>query len=318
MNRITLGKTSLQVSPLCIGTWQLAGPITFDGQPDGHPDPGKANVLRMIRELKALGINFIDTAEQYGGGEAERRTGEALAPDRDDWVISTKFGYRIGPGNTRIDDSSPGTIMSSLEGSLERLRTDRIDILLYHCAPDPTDLPEALEVLQKAREQGKVRYFGISGANLNLIKDLHQNDLLDVLQFPVSMLNPQPEITAFCAEHNIGTQLRGIMAQGRLTGKYLNQKPTWHADDNRRHNVADENLSTYQALADLLPAGMTLAQAAIQWALSNPAHHSICLGAKNLEDYKTAIEAVEMPQLPEEAIRRLANVAEASSFGSNP
>lgn len=77
MNRITLGKTGLQVYPLCIGTWQLAGPVTFDGEPDGHPDSGKANVLRMIRELKDLGLNFIETAEQYG--ETERRTGEALA-----------------------------------------------------------------------------------------------------------------------------------------------------------------------------------------------------------------------------------------------
>lgn len=315
MKRVTLGSTGLQVSPLCIGTWQLAGPVTFDGQPDGHPDPGKENVLRMIRELKDLGINFIDTAEQYGGGEAERRTGEALVTNRDDWIISTKFGYRVGPGNTRIDNSSPGTIMSSIEGSLERLRTDRIDIFLYHCAPDPKDLPEAFEILDRARRDGKVRYFGISGTSLGLIKDLHTNDLLDVLQFPVSMLNPQPEITAFCAEHHIGTQLRGIMAQGRLTGKYLTQKPTWHADDNRKNKVADENLTNYQALADLLPEGMTLAQAAIQWALSNPAHHSICLGAKNLEDYKTAIEAVEMKQISTE---RLTNVAEASSFGSSP
>lgn len=62
MTRITLGKTGLQVSPLYIGTWQLAGPVTFDGEPDGHPDPGKANVLRMIRELKDRRLNFIDTA----------------------------------------------------------------------------------------------------------------------------------------------------------------------------------------------------------------------------------------------------------------
>ncbi|MDB4277192.1 hypothetical protein N9892_00675 [bacterium] len=68
MKRVTLGKTGLEVSPLCIGTWQLAGPVTFDGVPDGHPDPGKENVLRLIRSLKDRGLNFIDTAEQYGGG----------------------------------------------------------------------------------------------------------------------------------------------------------------------------------------------------------------------------------------------------------
>ncbi len=309
MKSVILGKTGLEVSPLCIGTWQLAGPVTFDGKPDGHPDPGKENVIRLIRSLKDRGLNFIDTAEQYGGGEAERRTGEALASDRDDWVISTKFGYRIGPGNTRIDDSSPGTILSSLEGSLNRLRTDYLDIFLYHCAPDSADLPAALEVLEKARADGKVRFFGISGADLPLIKELQENDLLDVLQFPVSLLDPQPEITEFVKTYGVGTQLRGIMAQGRLTGKYLMQKPSWHADDNRTQHLADEDLSRFESLQALLPEGVTLAQAALKWGLSNPAHHSVCLGAKNLPDYESAIAAVEGAALSPEVISQLEKCA---------
>lgn len=309
MKRVTLGKTGLEVSPLCIGTWQLAGPVTFDGVPDGHPDPGKENVLRLIRSLKDRGLNFIDTAEQYGGGEAERRTGEALADDRDDWVISTKFGYRVGPGNTRIDDSSPGTILSSIEGSLKRLRTDYLDIFLYHCAPDPSDLPAALEILKKARSDGKVRFFGISGDHLPLIEELQKNDLLDVLQFPVSLLDPKPGITEFVKTHGVGTQLRGIMAQGRLTGKYLSQKPSWHEDDNRNQHVADEDLTRYQRLQAELPEGMTLAQAALQWALSNPAYHTVCLGAKNLPDYEGAIAALEMEQLPPGTFSRMEDIS---------
>jgi len=68
---VKLGKTGLQVSPICIGAWQLAGPLWFDGKPDGHPNPGKRAVLRMIRELGDMGVNFIDTAEQYGNGESQ-------------------------------------------------------------------------------------------------------------------------------------------------------------------------------------------------------------------------------------------------------
>ena len=123
MEHRILGRTGLAVSPICIGAWQLAGPLFFDGKPDGHPDPGKENVLRLIRELGERGVNCIDTAEQYGGGESERRVGEAIAGQRDRWILSTKFGYRVGPNGTRIDDSSPGTIMPSLEGSLRRLRS---------------------------------------------------------------------------------------------------------------------------------------------------------------------------------------------------
>jgi aryl-alcohol dehydrogenase-like predicted oxidoreductase len=313
MKQTILGKTGLEVSPLCIGTWQLAGPVTFDGQPDGHPDPGKTHVLRLIRELFDRGLNFIDTAEQYGGGEAERRIGEALAPDRDQWVISTKFGYRVGPGNARIDDSSPGTISSSIEGSLKRLRTDYLDIFLYHCAPERADLPEALAILEKARADGKVRFFGISGGDLGLIQALQESDLLDVLQFPVSMLDPQPGISAFVEKHGTGTQLRGIMAQGRLTGKYFSKKPTWHADDNRTLHIADEDLSQYERLQAQLPEGMTLAQAAIQWALKNPAHHSICLGAKNLPDYEAAIAALEMEPLSSDTFSKLETIAQELS-----
>jgi len=308
MEHVTLGKTGLSVSPLCIGTWQLAGPLSFDGKPDGHPDPGKSNVLHLIRELGDAGINFIDTAEQYGNGEAERRTGEALAGHREDWVISTKFGYRVGPENTRIDDSSPETILPSLEGSLKRLKTDYLDIYLYHCAPEVSDLPEAFEILEKAKRDGKIRHVGISTGDFELAKSLHENDLLEVLQFPVSLLNPRPEITAFVGEHGIGTQLRGIMAQGRLTGKYLDTKPKWHSDDNRSHNVAGEDLARFSALTELLPPEISLAQAALLWAISNPAHHTVCLGAKTLADYQTSIAALDQT-LSEELIEKLEAMA---------
>jgi aryl-alcohol dehydrogenase-like predicted oxidoreductase len=80
-----LGNTGISVSPVTIGAWQLGGPLFFDGKPDGHPDPGKANVIRMIHELGDLGVNAIDTAEQYSAGESERRVGEALKGRRDQW-----------------------------------------------------------------------------------------------------------------------------------------------------------------------------------------------------------------------------------------
>jgi aryl-alcohol dehydrogenase-like predicted oxidoreductase len=300
MQRTTLGSTGLEVSPICVGTWQLAGPLTFDGEPDGHPDPGKENALRLIRELGERGLNFIDTAEQYGDGEAERRTGEALKGQRDQWVISTKFGYRVGPGQTRIDDSSPTTILPSLEGSLKRLQTDHIDIYLYHCAPDVADLGEARLILEKAREAGKVRSFGISTASLDLAKALHAEDLLDVLQFPSNLLEPATELSDFAAQHGIGTQVRGVLSQGKLSGKYFGGHPHFDKDDNRSTQLADEDLSRYAPLADDLPEGYTMAQAAVRWILDQPAHDSICLGAKNLADYENALAALELPPLGEE------------------
>ena len=78
-----LGRTGISVSTITIGAWQLGGPLTLDGKPDGHPDPGEANVIRLIHELGDLGVNAIDTAEQYSAGESERRVGKALKGRRD-------------------------------------------------------------------------------------------------------------------------------------------------------------------------------------------------------------------------------------------
>ncbi|MDQ8190866.1 aldo/keto reductase [Roseibacillus persicicus] len=293
----TLGKTGLKVSPLCVGTWQLAGPVNFDGKADGHPDPGKENAIRLIRELGERGLNFIDSAEQYGDGEAERRTGLALEGQRDQWIISTKFGYRVGPGVTRIDDSSPPTILPSLEGSLKRLKTDCIDIYLYHCAPDPADLEEARGLLEAARDAGKIRFFGISTGSLEMAEALHEEGLLDVVQFPSSLLNPASDLTRFCGQHDIGTQVRGVLAQGRLSGKYFSQQPAWDPNDNRSQHLAGHDLSRYAVLADKLPENYSMSQAAIRWVLDQAEHDSICLGAKNLADYETAIAALELPSL---------------------
>ena len=310
-----LGKTELMVSPICIGGWQLAGPLAFDGKPDGHPDPGKDNVLRLIGELADRGVNCIDTAEQYGNGESERRIGEAIKGKRDKWIISTKFGYRVAPDGSRDNDSSPPTILASLEGSLKRLQTDMIDIYLYHCAPKIEDLDKGREILEQAKTAGKIRYYGISSPNLELIKALHDHALLDVLQYPASLLEPKPDIADFVSKHNIGTQLRGTMAQSRLSGKYFHRTVQWRNDDNRSQKFRDTDYQQYASFEKAIPAGMTMAQVAIRWTLDNPAHHTICMGAKNLTDYEVAIQAAEMPNLRSETTAQLEE--RADQLGSN-
>ncbi|MDF7798109.1 aldo/keto reductase [Pontiellaceae bacterium B1224] len=310
MNLNALGRTGISVSPLTIGAWQLGGPLFFNGKPDGHPDPGKENIIRMIHELGDLGINAIDTAEQYSAGESERRVGEALKGRRDDWVISTKFGYRVGQNNMRIDDSSPPTILPSLEGSLKRLGTDYIDVYLYHCAPELHDLEEGRAILEQAKADGKIRAYGISTGDFQLLETMTDAGNVEVVQFPTSLLDPASNLWKLAQEHNLGTQLRGVMAQGRLSGKYFaNKKPAFRADDNRSNWCADEDYARFAVLAKCLPEGMTMAQAAIRWTLDQPGAHTICMGAKNIADYRAAIAAAEMPPLSAEVCMRLEQVA---------
>ncbi len=305
MKKRILGKTGLEVSPICIGGWQLAGPLAFDGQPDGHPDPGKESVLRMIRELGNRGVNCIDTAEQYGGGESERRVGEAVQGERESWIISTKFGYRVGPDGERDNSSSPGRIVSSIEGSLRRLKTDYVDIYLYHCAPVMGELEQGHSVLQQLVRQGKCRYYGISTGNIALVKAMINLNMVDVLQFPSNLLMDASEMRAIARAHNIGTQVRGVMAQGKLSGRYFEQQPRWRADDNRSRPDNVDDYRQYAVLQTALPSGCTMAQAAIRWTLGQPGNHTICLGAKNLEDYTAAIQAAAMPALTRAESERL-------------
>src|SRR5229473_1328492 len=111
-----LGKTGLKVSEIGVGAWQLGGPLTLDGKADGHPDLGREFSIDLIRKCGDLGINFIDTAAQYGNGESERRVGEALKGRRDQWGLSTKFGNQVGPRVERVKDASAGRLPISLEG----------------------------------------------------------------------------------------------------------------------------------------------------------------------------------------------------------
>lgn len=309
MDYHTLGKTGIAVSPITIGSWQLGGPLFFDGKPDGHPDPGKPHVIRMIHELGDLGINAIDTAEQYSAGESERRVGAALNGRREPWVISTKFGSRVGPGQTRDDDSSPPTIMPSLEGSLKRLNTDYIDIFLYHCPPAVENLEAGRAVLESAKAQGKIRAYGISTDNAELLRAMVSAHAVDVVQFGTSLLHESVDLWTLAQENQLGTQLRGTMAQGRLSGKYFNQSPTFRPDDNRSDWCKDEDYSRFSALTEGLPRGMTMAQVALRWVLDHPGAHTICLGAKNMEDYRSALVAVDRPALDAETYAALLRMA---------
>ena len=304
-----LGKTGMNVSPITVGTWQLGGPLFFDGKPDGHPDPGKENVIRMIHELGDLGINAIDTAEQYSAGESERRVGEALKDRRDQWVVSTKFGYRVGSDNTRDDGSQPETIMPSLEGSLKRLGTDFIDIYLYHCAPEVAWLDEGRAVLEQAKAQGKIRSYGISTANAELLCEMVKRDAVEVVQFPSSLLNENSKVWKLAQDNHLGTQVRGVMAMGRLSGKYFEKKPEFRPDDNRSDWCSNEDYSRFAPLAECVPEGYTMAQTAIRWILDHPGCHTICMGAKNIDDYRAAIAAAELPPLTQDVTQKLEAVA---------
>jgi aryl-alcohol dehydrogenase-like predicted oxidoreductase len=156
-----------------------------------------------------------------------------------------------------------------------------------------------MAVLEEARAQGKIRAYGISTGQLPILESMAEQRAVEVLQFPSSLLNEQPEFWRIAQDHNLGTQVRGVMAHGRLSGKYFNRQPRFRSDDNRSDACRDTDFSRYAVLSECLPEGITMAQAAIRWILDHAGCHTICMGAKNIDDYRTALTAAEMPPLDE-------------------
>jgi aryl-alcohol dehydrogenase-like predicted oxidoreductase len=313
MKRRPLGKTNLLVSEIGVGAWQLGGPLLLDGKADGHPDLGRDFCIRLIREAGELGINFIDTAEQYGNGESERRVGQALEGRRDKWVLSTKFGAQVGPNGERVNDASAKRVAVSLEGSLHRLRTDYIDVYVYHTAPQAGEAEEVAKFLQKAKTEGKVRAVGISTNDLSQVEVLHSLGCLDVVQYAKNMMTPNRELSEWIETHKAGGVVRGAFAGGRLSGRYFRQAPRFSADDVRTSRLGSDaarEFARYAAFEELLTTERGMIQLALRFLLDEPGTSTIIPGGKSLRDYQEAIRAADMPPLTEAERNRVAELRE--------
>lgn len=290
-----LGRTGLKVSVFGIGSWQLSGALTIDGKPDGFADIGRDKAIAIIEGCRDLGINLIDTAEIYGDGEGERRIGSAIRGDRDRWIVSSKFGLRRGTKGERIINPHPDTIRNSLEGSLRRLNTDYIDIYLYHAPPQTESIPAAKEILETLKQEGKIRFYGISTDNPQELQALVDLDAVDVVSCPQSLIDYPQRILNLVQTNNLGMITRGALAAGQLSGKYFQQSPQLSADDFRYSFKF--NWNKYQFYEKFLPENASMTAFALRYLLDLDTTQTILLGGKSLADYNEAITALDLPPL---------------------
>ena len=137
------------------------------GMSSGYGPPGeKQEMIALTRKAVELGVTLFDTAQVYGPFTNEALVGEALAPVRDQVVIATKFGFQLGGGEDSGLDSRPETIRESVEGSLERIQTDRIDLLYQHRVDPNVPIEEVAGTVKELIAEGKVRHFGLSEAGV--------------------------------------------------------------------------------------------------------------------------------------------------------
>ena len=290
-----LGRTGLKVSVFGIGSWQLSGPLVIDGKPDGFRDLGRDSAIAIIKGCRDLGINLIDTAEIYGDGEGERRIGSAIQGDRDRWIISSKFGLRRGTKGERIINPHPDTIRPSLEGSLRRLNTDYLDIYLYHAPPQAESIAAVKEVLETLKQEGKIRFYGISTDNPQELQALVDLDAVDVVSCARSLIHSPHQILNLVQANNLGMIARGALAAGQLSGKYFHQSPQLSPDD-FRYKIKF-NWNKYQFYEKFVPENVSMTAFALRYLLDLDTTQTILLGGKSLDDYTEAITALDLDPL---------------------
>ncbi|HEX6653871.1 MAG TPA: aldo/keto reductase [Thermoleophilaceae bacterium] len=268
MDRRTLG-ADLEVSALGLGCMGMSFGL-------GAP-ADKQESIELIRHAVERGVTLFDTAQVYGPYANEELVGEALEPVRDQVAIATKFGFDVaGAGRASGLDSRRETIRNGVEGSLQRLRADRIDLLYQHRVDRDVPIEEVAGTVKELIAEGKVGHFGLSEAGVETIRRAHAVQPVTALQSEYSLWwrEPEEEILPALEELSIGFVPFSPLGKGFLTGAigqntefessdFRNTSPRFSDPDARRANRAFVDL--LQRIADRHDA--TPAQVALAWLL---------------------------------------------------
>ncbi|MFP4248849.1 MAG: aldo/keto reductase [Armatimonadota bacterium] len=287
------GSTGWNVSAIGMGTWNI-------GNQWGELDD--ATAWETVRTAFDEGMNLFDTAESYGipNGLSEMRLGEALSGIRHQVYVVSKIGHwgqRTGQG---VPYTTVDMIRMSCHACLHRLRTDWVDVMLCHVGDieDPSIFLEAFDVLQ---ERGKVRVYGISTNDLDVLKRFNQDGNCSVVEVNYSLLNSEPEqeFLPYCEEHGIAVLVRGPLRRGLLAGKY--DLDTEFTDPVREpFNPGGEQREQYERdiggverLKDLVEPGEEMVTAALRFVISHPANPVAIPGCKSPEQARMNAAAGE-------------------------
>jgi aryl-alcohol dehydrogenase-like predicted oxidoreductase len=239
------------------------------------PATEKEQGIKLIRAAYEGGVTFFDTAEAYGPYLNEELVGEALAPVRDKVVIATKFGFKEGKPPLGLD-SRPEHIREVAEASLKRLNTDVIDLLYQHRVDPNVPIEDVAGTVKELITEGKVKYFGMSEAGAQTIRQAHKVQPVTALQSEYSLWwrEPETEILPTLEELGIGFVPFSPLGKGFLTGA-INGSTTFDSTDFRNvvPRFSAENRKANQNLVDVLGAiaeqkGVTKAQIALAWLLA--------------------------------------------------
>lgn len=315
-----LGRSGLQVSPICLGTMMFG---------DRTDEAASAEIIAKARDA---GCNFIDTADVYSKGASERIVGAAIKPHRREWILATKCA-NVMTKKPHDGGLSRRWILKACEDSLARLATDYIDILYLHKDDPDTPLAETVGAIGDLLRSGKILYFGVSNFRGWRIAELVSECEAQGVPRPVvcqpyyNLLNrmPEVEILPACDYYGLGVAPYSPVARGVLTGKYAPGMPlpegSRAARGDRRiteTEMREESFVIAQKLREHAhKSGRTLVQFALAWLWANRIVSSVIAGPRTLEQWVEYVGAIGTPwgDEDEKLVDSLVTPGYASTFG---
>jgi len=274
MESVRLGRSELEVSRVGLGCNNFGRRIDREG------------TQGVVGAALDAGITFFDTAESYGDGNSERFLGAALGERRSEVVIATKFGW----APAELPGGAPERVRRSIDGSLERLGTDVVDLYYYHRPDGVTPLSETLGAMQELVDAGKVRRLGLSNVDVAMLEEADATGVdVVAVQNRYSLVDRRDEdaVLPFCREHAIGYVPYFPLESGLLTGKYRRGKPAPEGSRLAGGSVGDDEFDRVERLEQQAEgAGHTLLELAIGGLAAIDGIASVIAGATTPEQVR--------------------------------
>ena len=310
MRTVTFGRTGLEITRVGFGAWAIGGSKWEYGWGEQDDEESVAAIDRALE----LGVNWIDTAAQYGLGHSEevvRRAVEGVEPRP---LIFTKGGQPEGPNRTSYQSLKRDSLRRECEGSVERLGVDAIDLYQIHWPIPDEEVEEGWSALAELKSEGLVRHIGASNFSVGQLERAEAIAPVETLQPPYSLLDREieAEIIPYCEEHGIGVIVYSPMASGLLTGRMTRERVESLPDDDWRRQsdrFREPELSRGLEVVERVRAvaerhGVSPAAVAVAWTLRHPAVHGAIVGFRRPDQVDPIVAAADV-ELSEDDVAEL-------------